>query len=263
MNKTAEPETVELYELDVIKWWKESMEELCVATASDWNTKPMPTDNHYVIKTKIPLPPVAMELIRHGHFPKEMEDKWFMYCEGDTIRYFRSWTGENIFNAYCEKANDGGYSIMRIEVNTDAYKNSPRHADKALEDFLELLSWQCGVNIDEQECIVLRDVPPPPLKFATKDQRPVCIRFKEWLFNNKKEPTARVYWSMLEHTLRRIIHQEIGEDADSIFSYTTKDELQECIDKLMALPSFAEINEKKHRAITAAINQYKKFIEQQ
>ena len=154
IQQSVEPEIVELYESDVIEQWKFAAELLRIATASDWKTKPMPKDNHYVILTDIPLTPVAMNRLRAGHLPRPMEDRWFMYCEGDTIRYFRSWSGENIFNAYCEKANDSCFHIKRIEVNTEAYTNNSRHAEEALEYLLQLLARHCDISIDEQVSVI-------------------------------------------------------------------------------------------------------------
>lgn len=145
-----------------------------------------------------------------------------------------------------------------------AYTNNSRHAKEALENLLQLLANHCDISIEEQVSVIRsggtvnNEMPQDTID----EGKGMKDRFYEWLFNNKKEATARVYWSMLEHTLRRIIRKEIDEDADSIFSYTTKEELQECIDKLMVMPTFVEANEQKHRAITAAISQYKKFIEQ-
>ena len=74
----------------IIDKWKKAVGDLRTAKAGDWKTKPMSPDNHYVISTEIAVPELAMERIRQGHIPKEMEDKWFMYCENDVIRYFRS-----------------------------------------------------------------------------------------------------------------------------------------------------------------------------
>lgn len=254
-------ETIDLYDSDVIDWWKDAMEELCDEIATERNIKPMPEDKYFVINTDIPLPPVAMERIRLGHIPEELEDNWLMCCDGDTIRYFHSESGLNIFNAYCKKTTDGIYCIKNIEVNTDVYTNGIQQAEKALECFLELLSWQCRVLIDEQDCFISRDYAPRPLRPNIKDERPVWKRFEEWLFGINMEATAKLYWSVLDHTLRRIICNEIDEDADSIFSYKTTEELLELIDKLKGMPVFVEADELKHHAITAAVNLYKLFIE--
>jgi hypothetical protein len=33
-----------------------------------------------------------MEILRKGHIPNAQEDHWFMYCDDEHIRYYRSWT---------------------------------------------------------------------------------------------------------------------------------------------------------------------------
>ena len=133
----------------VIKTWERVVEDLHVATAKDWKNKPMSPDQCYVIRTDIPIPEVVMERIRQGHLPTQMEDKWFMFFENNTIRYFRSWSGFNIFNAYCEK-KEQGYAITKIEVDTENYNSSPQKAPDALLAFLQVLARQCGVSLDEQ-----------------------------------------------------------------------------------------------------------------
>ena len=131
----------------IINRWKRAVENLRTAKAGDWKTKPLSLDNHYVIRTDIPIPAVAMNRIRQGHIPREMEDKWFMYYADGIIHYHRSWTGYNIFNAYCEKREEG-YAITKIEVDTEEYKSSPDRAKEALDNFLKLLARQCDVCMD-------------------------------------------------------------------------------------------------------------------
>lgn len=142
----------------IIDKWKKAVGDLRTAEAGDWKTKPMSPDNHYVISTEIAVPELAMERIRQGHIPREMEDKWFMYCENDVIRYFRSWTGYNIFSAYCEKREEG-YAITKIEVDMEEYKTSPSQAKEALENLLKLLARQCGVYLDNPIPIRVLDNP--------------------------------------------------------------------------------------------------------
>ncbi len=63
-----------------------------VATAADWKTVPLP-DRYAVLTPDFSLDAAESALMRQGMIPLEMEDKWFLYCEGDTLHVHRSWSG--------------------------------------------------------------------------------------------------------------------------------------------------------------------------
>lgn len=48
-----------------------------------------------------------------------MEDHWFMYCDHEYIRYYRSWTGVCVFEAHY-LPNGKAYLIDRIRINHHA-----------------------------------------------------------------------------------------------------------------------------------------------
>lgn len=77
-----------------------------VATKDSWSIMPMP-EQHTTIPVGVILPENAMECVKYGHIPDAMEDHWFMYCDDNTIRYYRSWTGFCIYVAKYEKVDDG------------------------------------------------------------------------------------------------------------------------------------------------------------
>ena len=89
-----------------------------IATAKDWHTEPMPDDPQEV--TNMPfdfkIPNNAMAIIRKGHIPEVQEDHWFMYCDDEYIRYYRSWTGMCGFEAHYKKA-EGCYVIDSLKMN--------------------------------------------------------------------------------------------------------------------------------------------------
>jgi len=66
------------------------------AKKSDWKNFPI-SDR----KEKIPFErfysDVEAEKIFNGSIPKTMEDKWFIFSEGDWVYFHRSWTGHCIF----------------------------------------------------------------------------------------------------------------------------------------------------------------------
>ncbi len=88
------------------------------ATSSDWNTEAMPSspDEMSEMAFDFIIPPDAMKIIRKGHIPEAQEDHWFMYCDDEYIRYFRSWTGMCAFEAHYKKV-DTGYLVDYLKMN--------------------------------------------------------------------------------------------------------------------------------------------------
>ena len=88
------------------------------ATARDWKTTPMPSNPSEV--SDIPyifgLSEKQMQILRKGHIPDSMEDHWFMYCDEEYIRYFRSWSGMCAFEASYHE-DERGYIIERLKMN--------------------------------------------------------------------------------------------------------------------------------------------------
>ena len=113
-----------------------------VATKDSWTIMPMP-EQHTTIPVGVILPENAMECVKYGHIPDAMEDHWFMYCDDNTIRYYRSWTGFCIYVAKYEKVDDG-YKITDLSVNRypEQYKCDDDKHDLAL--FMTLLTEEYG-----------------------------------------------------------------------------------------------------------------------
>ena len=113
-----------------------------VATKDSWTIMPMP-EQHTTIPVGVILPENAMECVKYGHIPDAMEDHWFMYCDDNTIRYYRSWTGFCIYVAKYEKVDDG-YKITDLTVNRypEQYKCDDDKHDLAL--FMTLLTEEYG-----------------------------------------------------------------------------------------------------------------------
>ena len=89
-----------------------------VATSSDWKTEPMPesAEEISIIKLAIPISYKEMAVLQKGHIPQEQEDHWFMYCDGEYIRYYRSWSGKCAFVAHYHK-EEGCYIIDELTIN--------------------------------------------------------------------------------------------------------------------------------------------------
>lgn len=74
----------------------EPAEKTVPAVKSDWKTQAMP-EQHAVFTLHRHLSEEEAAVLRMGNIPQEMEDKWFWYCEGNTLYAHRSWTGNCIY----------------------------------------------------------------------------------------------------------------------------------------------------------------------
>lgn len=87
-------------------------------------------------------------------------------------------------------------------------------------------------------------------------------QFRAFLAKQKSESTVNGYTSTLDSAIRRMIKQDVDAQADSIFSYTTVEDVQICIDLLKETSDFRKENARRHNGLTAALNQYLKFVEE-
>ena len=89
-----------------------------ITTSADWDIEPMPESKEETstIKLAIPIPEEAMAILRKGHIPEAQEDHWFMYCDDEYIRYYRSWTGMCAFVAHYHKEGEV-YFIDELTMN--------------------------------------------------------------------------------------------------------------------------------------------------
>ena len=108
------------------------------ATRDDWNALPI-SEKHAVIQINNEFSRTDMERIKKGSIPREMEDKWFIFYEGNTLYMHRSWTGFCIYEADFEET-DGVFTVSRCIVtrDDDVYRNKDDDAD--VKQFVELVS---------------------------------------------------------------------------------------------------------------------------
>ena len=87
------------------------------ARRGDWKTKPMPARNEtFVLKRT--FSDAEMDALCRGSVPKAMEDKWFWYMEGATLRAHRSWTG---FCIYRIDFGENGEHRVTVSRNPEQY----------------------------------------------------------------------------------------------------------------------------------------------
>jgi hypothetical protein len=105
------------------------------ATKADWRIKKLPSK-----RTSIALDrrftPHEIQHIKAGLIPAEMEDKWFVYWQDDTLFFHRSWTG---FCLYVVKfVKDGEcYRMRKAELN----RNPRQYAETSDAKDASLISY--------------------------------------------------------------------------------------------------------------------------
>ena len=97
---------------------------------------------------------------------------------------------------------------------------------------------------------------------ASRWNYPIKEQFHSFVSREKTESTARNYTSTLDNPVRQWINKEVDEHADSVFSYTSSEDVQLCIDMLNASAEYVAENNRKHHSMSAALNQYLKFIQE-
>lgn len=108
------------------------------ARPGDWKVTPMPAE-HAVVPCGRVFDEIEMLRVRQGVVPEEMEDKWFVVCDGDVLDVHRSWTGHHLFRAELEKA-PFGERVARLTVNRHPAQFRTDEAVAAAQ-----LAWVCDV----------------------------------------------------------------------------------------------------------------------
>lgn len=116
-----------------------------VATASSWHIDVMKDADIRTVNMGVPVSNDVMELLEKGHIPQVQEDHWFMYCADGVMRWYRSWTGYQVFAARYYKTEDGFViSDMDVTINLgDVPVSGPQSAGNL---FMMLCMAEAGGN---------------------------------------------------------------------------------------------------------------------
>ena len=106
-----------------------------IAERYDWKSIEMPS-KHDTFVLHRPLNPQQMKALRRGNIPKQMEDKWFWFMEGDTLFAHRSWTGYCIYRI--DFGPDGNH---KVTVNRDPEQYTCVSIEEDAEKLNKLLDW--------------------------------------------------------------------------------------------------------------------------
>ena len=106
------------------------------AKRTDWTIKPLPS-RRTTLSLDRSFEPPEMDRIRLGLVPEEMEDKWFIFWEDDSLFFHRSWTGYCIYvvRFVCD---GGACGMVSAEVNRDPtqYRGVDDERDAELISYL-------------------------------------------------------------------------------------------------------------------------------
>ncbi len=106
------------------------------ATRESWKNEPLP-DRRASLSVRRVYSAAEYARIARGFIPQQMEDKWFIFLEGDRLYLHRSWTGLALFEVRFEP-HGGDYVLAEAWVNRDPdqYKSTDDDFDAALLLFL-------------------------------------------------------------------------------------------------------------------------------
>ena len=82
-----------------------------------------------------------LALLRKGLWPRDTDDRWAVWLDGDTLRCWRSWTDTCIYEAQVALTEDGSAQALVLHVHDqeDAYRRAPTDEGE-LERFEGVLS---------------------------------------------------------------------------------------------------------------------------
>ncbi len=112
-------------------------------------SKHQPIKTPRTISVNWTLDQEAYKQLQLGHIAREMEDKWNIYMENNTVHFLRSWTGMEIFNFMVQQNENGSYTVSQFEAEQDpeSFKETDEQAIKNM--LIEVLQAVLGVSIYE------------------------------------------------------------------------------------------------------------------
>lgn len=70
--------------------------------------------------------PIELARLREGVWPRDMDDRWAVCLQENTLRCWRSWTGACIYEALVVEGEDGGGMVVLVNVldNPETYSRA-------------------------------------------------------------------------------------------------------------------------------------------
>jgi O-acetyl-ADP-ribose deacetylase (regulator of RNase III) len=102
---------------------------LRAARRGDWKTQPWPVLRPLAFEQTLDAAAASMLLL--GTVPQEMEDKWFVFRDGDQLLFHRSWTGILVFRVALAHDADGRVTLSNALCNAIAEEYSAEDEEAA------------------------------------------------------------------------------------------------------------------------------------
>lgn len=88
--------------------------------AQTWNAKLQPLARaRWPLRCGLVIPADDLERLRAGLWPREIDDRWAIWLDGDTLRCWRSWTATCIYEARLDLHPDGSATAVMLDVLDD------------------------------------------------------------------------------------------------------------------------------------------------
>ncbi len=85
-------------------------------------------------------------------------------------------------------------------------------------------------------------------------------RFEKWLYEKMSASGAKTYMSSLNNAVKVEINKYVDANADSVFSFTTLEEMQTCMELLESNDDYVALDRYKHHALNAPIRKWMDFL---
>lgn len=85
-------------------------------------------------------------------------------------------------------------------------------------------------------------------------------RFEKWLYEKMSASGAKTYMSSLNNAVKVEINKYVDANADSVFSFTTLEEMQTCVELLESNDDYVALDRYKHHALNAPIKKWMDFL---
>ena len=207
-----------------------------VAKDTSWKTERMPQTNISRMKVDIILSEEDMVIIRKGHISEAMEDHWFMFCDDEYIRYYRSWTGMCAFEAHYYKKFD--HYIVDVLCINQALAEFGVNGDKSGEALFTYLltaeigddatrAWEAYLKIWDETNQKYTPKEKKDLKHQPKDdefdeqflESKEEERLRKYKENKEKEEKAKQDGSYARELIKDFIHENLDGDISKLPSY--------------------------------------------
>lgn len=116
-----------------------------VAHRDDWKTEPMP-ERYDTFVLHRAFSDAEMDALHCGNVPQAMEDKWFWYMEGSTLRAHRSWSGYCIYQIDFKEDNN-----HVVKVNRDPQQYKCTSIEEDIKSLNKLLDWWAQTPYDHYD----------------------------------------------------------------------------------------------------------------